>query len=619
MEKAYTRTNWVDETPPYLDAENLNNIERGIDTLDDRVVELSEKQDTFLTEEEVSSTYATKEELKGISETVTEVATEVSKGKADVILANAQGESIHATDTTECKAVEFALVGKATQKQYSGKNLLPLNMLATQNGITGTIANEKLVLNGTSSVSNGNVQNLGTIELTEGQKCIMTFPTIPSNANVRLQLYYLSDYTKLNVQCPNNGSLEVTAPLTGTYRVYVITTSTVTLSNLVCEPMVRLASVTDSTYEPFVGGIPSPNPEYKQDIEVSGADGSVEVKSLGKNFIKNKLSSFNTQGIKFVAKEDGSVVATGTQTAHAYYHFGYDKTNSLLPYVDVTKKYILSGNTTTNSDEWGYCLFLQINLENGTTRYVFNNNPVDVEVDFNSYNSISPITSIIPYIRIGVDAPKPVNVTFYPMLSLEGGEYEPYKESTATISTANGLASINGVCDEIVKYADGTGKKIQRIGKAVFDGSDDEGWGMSGSVVGRMYGNVWKTNGTRNFISNMCYQVATYPDKVMGEAFIGADGNINIMTSFDNVSDWKSYLASNPMTVYYELAEHIITDLSAEEVAELEVKTFYPTTNILNDAGCGMEVTYKADTKNYIDKIIGDRLSALEMALINSI
>ena len=61
------------------------------------------------------------------------------------------------------------------------------------------------------------------------------------------------------------------------------------------------------------------------------------------------------------------------------------------------------------------------------------------------------------------------------------------------------------------------------------------------------------------------------------------------------------------------------TDLTAEEIAELEVQTFYPTTNILNDANCGMEVTYKADTKNYIDKIIGERVSALESAMINNI
>ena len=60
-------------------------------------------------------------------------------------------------------------------------------------------------------------------------------------------------------------------------------------------------------------------------------------------------------------------------------------------------------------------------------------------------------------------------------------------------------------------------------------------------------------------------------------------------------------------------------DMTPEEIAEMEVQTFYPTTNILNDEHCGMEVTYKADTKNYIDKIIGARLSALESALINNI
>lgn len=35
-------------------------------------------------------------------------------------------------------------------------------------------------------------------------------------------------------------------------------------------PMLRLASIEDDTYEPYTGGIPSPNPEYPQEIEVSG-------------------------------------------------------------------------------------------------------------------------------------------------------------------------------------------------------------------------------------------------------------------------------------------------------------------------------------------------------------
>lgn len=47
MEKAYTRTNWTEDTAPFIDAENLNNIENGIDTIDDRVVELSDKTDAM--------------------------------------------------------------------------------------------------------------------------------------------------------------------------------------------------------------------------------------------------------------------------------------------------------------------------------------------------------------------------------------------------------------------------------------------------------------------------------------------------------------------------------------------------------------------------------------------
>lgn len=53
MEKAYTRTNWTEDTAPFIDAENLNNIENGIDTIDNRVVELSAQAENFATKDEI--------------------------------------------------------------------------------------------------------------------------------------------------------------------------------------------------------------------------------------------------------------------------------------------------------------------------------------------------------------------------------------------------------------------------------------------------------------------------------------------------------------------------------------------------------------------------------------
>lgn len=61
---AYTRTQWVDNAEPFIDAEHLNHIEEGIATLDTETVKKSEL-DGYAKKSEIPSTdgLATKEEL----------------------------------------------------------------------------------------------------------------------------------------------------------------------------------------------------------------------------------------------------------------------------------------------------------------------------------------------------------------------------------------------------------------------------------------------------------------------------------------------------------------------------------------------------------------------------
>lgn len=66
----------------------------------------------------------------------------------------------------------------------------------------------------------------------------------------------------------------------------------------------------------------------------------------------------------------------------------------------------------------------------------------------------------------------------------------------------------------------------------------------------------------------------------------------------------------------YPLLEPIETPLTEEEKAYYAeqfaaLQTNYPTTTILNDEGVGMEVSYVADTKNYIDKKFNELAAAI--------
>jgi hypothetical protein len=70
------------------------------------------------------------------------------------------------------------------------------------------------------------------------------------------------------------------------------------------------------------------------------------------------------------------------------------------------------------------------------------------------------------------------------------------------------------------------------------------------------------------------------------------------LTSIDEVKAW---LQANPVKIRYVLANPIETALTdAEIVAFKALRSNYPNTTVLNDAGAWMEVAYNADTNAYI-------------------
>lgn len=88
----------------------------------------------------------------------------------------------------------------------------------------------------------------------------------------------------------------------------------------------------------------------------------------------------------------------------------------------------------------------------------------------------------------------------------------------------------------------------------------------------------------------------------------------------NNAEELKAFLKSKydegkPVEVQYILALPIERDLTPEEIASYKaLHTNYPTTVISNDESAYMEVSYVADTKNYIDK----KFKELSQAIVNT-
>lgn len=193
---------------------------------------------------------------------------------------------------------------------------------------------------------------------------------------------------------------------------------------------------------------------------------------------------------------------------------------------------------------------------------------------------------------------------------------EPKEVRSTQFSTPNGLLGLpvdsggnytdsNGqqwVCDEMDF---GRGKHVQRVKKAVFNGSED--WNLE-SISQKGFANFYVRNlsGIRTY-SNVLSNQFKNQTTVISETTEEGIANLSTLyvrvdkTKADNANKFKEFLKTNNLEICYQLATPIETDIPEETMtAYRNLCTNYPTTVIQNDSGAGMEVGYIADTKQFI-------------------
>ena len=133
----------------------------------------------------------------------------------------------------------------------------------------------------------------------------------------------------------------------------------------------------------------------------------------------------------------------------------------------------------------------------------------------------------------------------------------------------------NGVCDTIERN-----KLIQRVGKIIFDGSNDENWEVRNSLYFSLNHGSTKTpkeflnpNLTEylNAISNISISHHTVLDNKNGFGITYCYfWRLNLeevdTTKGATVDDLKAYLQENPVIVYYELATPIKTEITPDMI-----------------------------------------------------
>lgn len=614
------------------------------------------------------------------------------------------------------------LYGKSSQRTLIGKNLLNNTAKSeTRDGITFTVNEDgSVTVNGTAT-ANVQIYPTNNAGLESGEYIISG--GLSNNKRV-----FFYDGTKYYNAQPDETKF-VVDETTKQQNVALVIIEGEVCNNETFYPMIRKASIIDDTYEPYCGGIPSPNPEYPQPIVSVGqklALGNqlfdVDAETLnavinnsvlfgntsyrayiipvknGNAYVLSKVndgkyayigfsSTIPTVGTTLTNTQSiGSMTKVEFTASDNYlcmmFHVDSDLSAVMLnagttalprePYtggvkkaVDVgiehktTGKNLLDVNATTGlllgysdtnaeslSGVWLTTDYIEvikkvvtISVNNVTDNFVVRFNEYDSDRKCVAYhgnavgvngNSSATLTLL--------DETKYVRLTFgfnnkacTPESYIESGNtiqleygtvatpYEPYHSSSALL--AKTLPGIPVTDAALANYTDENGQMwcsdeidfergvyVKRIGKVVFDGSDDEGWSAGNTGISDKYRLIgYSTVGVvQNNIANdncpniLCthYGVIS-PNDTYGAITgisLGTGGHIQIYDEDFNTSDvslWKAHLAENPITVLYELATPIETPLTAEEMeAYRNLRTYDGYTKLSNDSGAGVVMEY---------------------------
>lgn len=478
-----------------------------------------------------------------------------------------QGET-HITDSGNGKISDMRVYGRSKQKQYRGKNLLPTTMYANstvQNGI-------QFINNRDGSVTvSGTATDItyfklwGYNELSD--KGIL--PGLKVGDTVFVSDCILQETNSKKVlKTTTNSAVTINSSTTTMFVGIKINKNTTV--NKTYYPQIEKGSEATS-YEPYVGGHPSPSLDYPQEIK-SVVNPMVNVR--GANVFKPVFKKVNS-GISLEEK------------AHNIRFYGtFTNTYS---YFELNKYVIKKGTKVTlymsNDNDHGYFVWFKtvadekirtLNKERKSmtldadcviSRFGIENYTVGDTIDFTSTIGVITDTDI----------------------------YEPYCEQTVTFPyTLNAIpvefdgnyTDVNGQ-QYIADYVDIENKKlIRKVGDVTFNGK--EYWVEEACTLGlRYYCNIKNAKESAVNVSN---------NSLNSASILGTSGSTyntpnlytiskqNIYVSWnrtETLKEFKAKLQDTPMRVIYELANPEEIDLTDEELeAFKKLETYYPVTNV---------------------------------------
>ena len=492
-----------------------------------------------------------------------EQAAQIEQNKKDVALlkedlstkitkfyASSQGEN-HLADSDNGKIMDMMLYGKSEQKRYSGKNLFKATLQTTTlNGITCTANSDgTYILNGTCTVSTP-LAKIGIFDHILNEPLYLT--GVPSGCGSYLALVR---YDGNNILVTNGGNTKIDAGIHTKHIEFWITKGT-TLNNVIFKPMITTdLTATYDDFEPYTGGIPSPNPDYPQEIK-SVVNPTVKV--CGKNLF-DKNNCYDNKWIKDLQGNLGIVK-------------GFFTTNHIF-----VKKGVTVAIRKTGTARRGY-----FNISKTKFTYTESTNTTFTAIE-DCWLMVTCNKAITPIEDFQIE------------LGSTPTAFEPYHEQTVTLPYTLNAIPVNsggnvtiGGQQYVSDYVDVERGKLVRMCKkkavpnnvvwVLQEQSDNYKIGYSFNV----FNDMAKTERTTKIaISNLGSSSSTWSNKFcFGKSnvfWINPYANNGELTS----NDINNFLTEHPMEVVYPLITPIEEELTTEEIAAFKaLATYYPTTNI---------------------------------------
>lgn len=312
----------------------ISNIKDGttIDSFGDVETALSNKEDksnkvtsisSSSTDTQYPSAKCVYDELEVKQDEIQELQEENEKLKKALPQIKGTGTNITLNNTSDNKFNELGVGGNTEQEQLTGKNLLDLSKcefnsctLNSDGSITCNIENYYYSQIYTTSLNDYLLAH-------KGQAITFSIDKTLNNKNIGIVINGIrtsSNYQEVNISNSKSATVTIANDFSEISNIQLrfnrSSTRFTDTTTVVKEIMVEEGS-TATDFEPYVGGIPSPNPDFPQQIK--NVTGDVNVKIQNKNLLYNSMLPYTQAGVTISCENDiYELNGTASQASNAY-------------------------------------------------------------------------------------------------------------------------------------------------------------------------------------------------------------------------------------------------------------------------------------------------------------